>query len=147
MPIITPPKIVHDALDEFLAPLFENTPQRKHLANYTTGLMISENKTVSGMTNEMPNASDQSCLAIDDRRELSSVVSGVVTESDRLGGRADGGGDAIGGGSDIGTEASVSSPWTLQRSIGKLWRAKIIPTRSVMYSVKRTVAKDQLKIH
>lgn len=62
MPIITPPKIVQDALDEFLAPLFKNKPQRKHLANYLTGLMISHNKTVAGMTAEMPNASDQSCL-------------------------------------------------------------------------------------
>jgi len=62
MPIITPPKIVRDALDEFLAPLFKNNPQRKHLANYVTGLMISDNKTVAGMTDQMPNASDQSCL-------------------------------------------------------------------------------------
>jgi len=62
MPIISPPKIVQNALDEFLAPLFKNKPQRKHLANYLTGLMISDNKTVSGMTDEMPNASDQSCL-------------------------------------------------------------------------------------
>ncbi len=62
MPIVTPPKIVQDALDEFLAPLFKNKPQRKHLANYLTGLMISQNKTVAGMTDEMPNASDQSCL-------------------------------------------------------------------------------------
>jgi hypothetical protein len=62
MPIITPPKIVQEALDEFLAPLFSNTPQRKHLANYVTGLMISPNKTIAGMTAEMPNASDQSCL-------------------------------------------------------------------------------------
>jgi hypothetical protein len=62
MPIITPPKIVQDALDEFLAPLLQNNAQRKHLANYTTGLMISPNKTVAGMTHEMPNASDQSCL-------------------------------------------------------------------------------------
>jgi len=62
MPIITPPKIVQDALGEFLAPLFANNPQRTHLAHYLTGLMISENKTVAGMTHEMPNASDQSCL-------------------------------------------------------------------------------------
>jgi len=62
MPIISPPKIVQDALDEFLAPLFANTPQRNHLANYVTGLMISPNKTIDGMTQEMPNASDQSCL-------------------------------------------------------------------------------------
>ena len=62
MPILSPPKIVQDALNEFLAPLFDNRPQRKHLANSITGLMIADNKTVSGMTNEMPNASDQSCL-------------------------------------------------------------------------------------
>ena len=62
MPIIRPPKIVQDAFAEFLAPLFENNPQRTHLANYLTGLMISENKTIDGMTKEMPNASDQSCL-------------------------------------------------------------------------------------
>jgi len=62
MPIIQPPRLVQEALDEFLAPLFANEPQRKHLANYTTGLMIATNKTVAGMTEEMPNASDQSCL-------------------------------------------------------------------------------------
>ena len=62
VPIITSPKIVQDALDEFLAPLLANPPQQKHLAHYLTGLMISENKTISGLTNEMPNASDQSCL-------------------------------------------------------------------------------------
>ena len=62
MPIIQPPKIVQNAVDEFLAPLFKNKPQRKHLANYLTGLMIADNKTIAGMTDEMPNASDQSCL-------------------------------------------------------------------------------------
>ena len=62
MPIITPPKIVNDALEQFLAPLLKNNPQRKHLANYVTGLMIADNKTVAGMTEQMPNASDQSCL-------------------------------------------------------------------------------------
>jgi len=62
MPIIKPSKIVQDAMEEFLAPLFKNNPQRKHLANYLTGLMIADNKTVAGMTDEMPNASDQSCL-------------------------------------------------------------------------------------
>jgi hypothetical protein len=62
MPIITPPKHVQDTIDEICASLFQNTPQRNHLANYVTGLIISENKTVSGMTAEMPYASDQSCL-------------------------------------------------------------------------------------
>jgi len=62
MPIIKPLQVVQDALEEFLATTFKNNPQRKHLANYITGLMISDNKTVAGMTDEMPNASDQSCL-------------------------------------------------------------------------------------
>jgi hypothetical protein len=62
MPIIKPAAPVQEALDAFLAPLFNNTPKRQHLANYTTGLMIANNKTVAGMTQEMPNASDQSCL-------------------------------------------------------------------------------------
>jgi hypothetical protein len=62
MPILNPPDIVNNALNEFLAPLLKNEPQRKHLANYVTGLMISDHKTIDGMTKEMPNASDQSCL-------------------------------------------------------------------------------------
>ena len=51
MPIITLPTIVKNALDEFLASLFNNEPKRKHIANYITGLMIAENKTISGITN------------------------------------------------------------------------------------------------
>lgn len=70
MPIIAPPKIVQDATNGFLAFLFKNNPQRKHFANYLTGLTISTNKTVAGMTDEMPNASDQSCL----NRFLTEVV-------------------------------------------------------------------------
>ena len=62
MPIIETPTIVQRAIQEFLSPLFKNEPQRKHLANYLTGLIILPNKTVAGMTNEFPNASDQSCL-------------------------------------------------------------------------------------
>ena len=62
MPIIIPPNIVQESLNEFLAPLFKNEPQRTHLAHYLTGLMIAENKTITGITNDMPNASDQSCL-------------------------------------------------------------------------------------
>ena len=42
--------------------MFKNNPQRKHLANYLTGLMIAKNKTITGMTSELTNASDQSCL-------------------------------------------------------------------------------------
>jgi hypothetical protein len=62
MKLIAPPKIVQNAIDEVLAPLFKNAPQRKHAAHYLTGLMISENKTVTGITDQTASASDQSCL-------------------------------------------------------------------------------------
>jgi hypothetical protein len=62
MPIICPPFVVQNAMVEFIAPLLKNQSQRKHFSNYITGLLISDNKTISGMTHEMPNASDQSCL-------------------------------------------------------------------------------------
>jgi hypothetical protein len=62
MAIIIAPRIIQDAVERFFASHFQNAPQREHFANYLTGLIISENKTVSGMSNEMPNASDQSCL-------------------------------------------------------------------------------------
>jgi len=62
MPIVTPPTVVHNAMDAFLAKFFINQPQRDHVANYLTGLMICPNKTITGMTGEQPNASDQSCL-------------------------------------------------------------------------------------
>lgn len=56
------PKVVQNTIDEFREPLFKKHPQRKHLANYLTGSMIAENKTIVGMNHDMPNASDQSCL-------------------------------------------------------------------------------------
>jgi hypothetical protein len=62
MPIVTPPTVVQGAMDEFISQHFTNQPQRDHVANYLTGLMICPNKTITGMTNEQPNASDQSCL-------------------------------------------------------------------------------------
>ena len=62
MPIITPPTVVQNAMEEFIANFFTNQPQRDHVANYLTGLMICPNKTITGMTSEQPNASDQSCL-------------------------------------------------------------------------------------
>ena len=62
MPIVEPPRVVQNAMEEFIAKLFKNKPQRDHAANYLTGLMICPNKTITGMTSEQPNASDQSCL-------------------------------------------------------------------------------------
>jgi hypothetical protein len=62
MPIVTPPTVVKTAMNDFISPFFPRQPQRDHIANYLTGLMICPNKTITGMTSEQPNASDQSCL-------------------------------------------------------------------------------------
>lgn len=62
MSIIETPTIVQRATENDFTSLFKNKPQRKHFGNYLTGLLISPNKTIAGMTNEFPNASDQSCL-------------------------------------------------------------------------------------
>jgi hypothetical protein len=62
MPIVKPPTVVQNAMCEFIAKLFTNEPQRNHLANSLTGLMICPNKTITGMTSEQPKASDQLCL-------------------------------------------------------------------------------------
>ena len=60
--IIHPPKIIQHAMDEFIAEHFQNEPQRKHCANYLTGLFLAQSKTVAGITGEIVGASDQSCL-------------------------------------------------------------------------------------
>ena len=59
--IIKRPTIVEESVEEF-AEFFENKCQREHFANYLTGLMVGSNKTVTGITDEFVNASDQSCL-------------------------------------------------------------------------------------
>jgi len=62
MPIAEVPTVIQNAMEEYIAKFFKNQPQRDHAANYLTGLMICGNKTITGMTNEQPNASNQSCL-------------------------------------------------------------------------------------
>lgn len=42
------PTIVKEALEVF-GDLFENEPERRHFAEYLTGLMVAESKTVSGI--------------------------------------------------------------------------------------------------
>jgi hypothetical protein len=42
--------------------LFANEPERRHFAEYLTGLMIAERKTVLGMNREFADTTDQSCL-------------------------------------------------------------------------------------
>jgi uncharacterized protein YndB with AHSA1/START domain len=55
------PTIVKDAVDIF-GDLFANEPERRHFAEYLTGLMIAEKKTVSGINREFVITTDQSCL-------------------------------------------------------------------------------------
>ena len=59
--IIDFPQVVLDALDHF-GDLFANEPQRRHFAEYLTGLMIADRKTVLGIHDEFARTTDQSCL-------------------------------------------------------------------------------------
>ena len=59
--IVQIPRVVQDARDEF-GDLFANEPQRQHFAEYLTGLMVAHNKTVSGISSEFAETTDQSCL-------------------------------------------------------------------------------------
>jgi hypothetical protein len=52
-------------VQNLLAPyhdLFANEPERRHFAEYLTGLYIAERKTVSGINREFAVTTDQSCL-------------------------------------------------------------------------------------
>src|SRR5499425_2304529 len=59
--IVDFPTIVKDALEVF-GDLFANAPERHHFAEYLTGLMVAERKTVSGINREFVVTTDQSCL-------------------------------------------------------------------------------------
>src|SRR3954469_11872398 len=59
--IIEYPKLVQDALARY-ADLFENECQRRHFAEYLTGLFVAERKTVLGIHDEFARTTDQSCL-------------------------------------------------------------------------------------
>ena len=59
--IVEIPHVVRDALNQF-ADLFSNEPQRRHVAEYLTGLIVARNKTVSGINSEFVDTTDQSCL-------------------------------------------------------------------------------------
>lgn len=59
--IVKFPQVVVDALEQF-GDLFANGPQRKHFAEYLTGLMVAQNKTVSGINAQFAETTDQSCL-------------------------------------------------------------------------------------
>lgn len=59
--IIEFPRIVCDAVSQ-LGHLFSNEPERVHLAEYLTGLLVAEKKTVCGINREFVQTTDQSCL-------------------------------------------------------------------------------------
>lgn len=59
--IIAFPSVVQDLLVQY-ADLFANDPERRHFAEYLTGLFIAERKTVSGINRAFAVTTDQSCL-------------------------------------------------------------------------------------
>jgi len=59
--IVEFPKLVQDALDHY-GDLFDNERQRRHFAEYLTGLIVAERKTVLGIHDEFAQTTDQSCL-------------------------------------------------------------------------------------
>jgi hypothetical protein len=59
--IVEFPHVVQEALRDF-GHLFANEPQRRHFAEYLTGLYVATNKTVAGINREFATTTDQSCL-------------------------------------------------------------------------------------
>src|SRR2546423_14285212 len=59
--IVDFPTVVKDALAVF-GEGFDTEPARRHFAEYLTGLIVAENKTVSGINREFALTTDQSCL-------------------------------------------------------------------------------------
>jgi hypothetical protein len=59
--IVDFPTIVQDALRDF-GDLLPNEPQRRHFAEYLTGLFVADRKNVSGINREFAQTTDQSCL-------------------------------------------------------------------------------------
>jgi DDE superfamily endonuclease len=76
--IVDFPTVVKDALAVF-GDLFTNEPERRHFAEYLTGLMIAEKKTVSGINREFAVTTDQSCL----NRWLTEVAWDATALNDR----------------------------------------------------------------
>jgi hypothetical protein len=59
--IVEYPQVVQEALKVY-GPLFANEAQRRHFAEYVTGLLLAERKTVLGIHREFADIADQSCL-------------------------------------------------------------------------------------
>jgi DDE superfamily endonuclease len=76
--IVDFPTIVQEALTIF-GDVFDPEAARRHLAEYLTGLMVAERKTVSGINRAFVVTTDQSCL----NRWLTEVSWDVQTLNDR----------------------------------------------------------------
>src|SRR3954464_13916888 len=59
--IVEFPKLIQDAMARS-GDLFANECQRRHLAEYLTGLIVAERKTVLGIHREFAQPTHQSCL-------------------------------------------------------------------------------------
>ncbi len=59
--IIEFPTVVEQAVEQF-GGVFANEPERRHFAEYVTGLLVAERKTVTGINGEFAVTTDQSCL-------------------------------------------------------------------------------------
>jgi hypothetical protein len=59
--IVEFPQIVQEALRDF-GDLLPNEPQRRHFAEYLTGLFVANRKNISGINREFARTTDQSCL-------------------------------------------------------------------------------------
>lgn len=59
--IVDYPDLVHQLLAQY-GDLFANEPERRHFAEYLTGLYVAERKNVSGINREFAVTTDQSCL-------------------------------------------------------------------------------------
>jgi DDE superfamily endonuclease len=76
--IVDFPTVVKEALTIF-GDVFDTEPARHHFAEYLTGLIVAENKTVSGINREFAITTDQSCL----NRWLTEVAWDVTVLNDR----------------------------------------------------------------
>lgn len=59
--IVAIPQVVEELLVQF-GDYFPNEPSRRHFAEYVTGLLVAEHKTVSGIAREFATPPDQSAL-------------------------------------------------------------------------------------
>src|SRR4051794_22827127 len=59
--IIDFPSVVHEALQTF-GDLLPNEPQRRHFAEYLTGLFVAERKNVTAINREFAHTTEPSCL-------------------------------------------------------------------------------------